>query len=161
MTVTYSDPNYLDGQTVKHALCDYAVGNLNNTGVIRKSTAISRAKITDGLFNTLLAGDKRLDPHYMGEADYEGTGYPMPDDNEGYTAGFDEDTVRSTEQPPLPDNTAKGWGEERFGGSHSGSLNVVFCDTSVHKISYGIDATVFKNLGDINDGEIIPGEAYH
>ncbi len=160
MTVTYSDPNYLDGMLVKHALCDYAAGNLNGTGVIRRGSIVNHSKILDGLTYTLLAGDKRLDVHYLGEPDYEGTGIPMVDDNEGYTAGFDEDTVRSTELPPLPDRTANGWGEERFGSSHSGVFNAVFCDTSVHKISYDIDPSVFKNLGDINDGQVVPSDLF-
>jgi prepilin-type processing-associated H-X9-DG protein len=93
----------------------------------------------------LLAGDKRLNVRYLGEW--------QEDDNEGYTAGFDEDTMRVTTSPPEPDVIDEGTGNLRFGSSHAGTINALFADGSVRSISYEIDASVFAALGNISDGQ--------
>ena len=58
------------------------------------------AEITDGFSHTLLAAEKRLNRSLMGSLDE--TGIPPRDDNEGYTAGWDEDTIRKTGAIPPP-----------------------------------------------------------
>src|SRR5262249_60179921 len=106
------------------------------------------ANLPDGLSNTLLAGDKRLDLVHLGQ--------PQHDDNEGYTAGFDEDTVRRTaleSEPPAPDPRDGFTGGLRFGSSHPGRFNAVFADGSVRSIPYSIDPAGFRRLGDKADGE--------
>ena len=60
----------------------------------------------DGLSNTLLVGEKKLALQYLGQ-------YPA-DDNEGYTAGWNHDTMRYTTLQPRIDH-ATIWGEDRFG----------------------------------------------
>src|SRR5262249_10236613 len=122
-TVTFSDPGYLGGVTLTHALCDYAASNYEGTGVVRQSQPNTTASITDGLSNTLPAGDKRLDWVHLGQ--------PQDDDNEGYTSGFDEDTIRRTameSEPPAPDPSDGFTGGRRFGSSHPGRFNAVFAD---------------------------------
>src|SRR5262249_4885688 len=94
-TVTFSDPEYMSGRSVTHALCDYAASNLDGTGVVRQFTPNRIADITDGTSNTLLLGDKRLNRAHLGQ--------PQEDDDIGYTAGWDNDTVRTTDHPPQPD----------------------------------------------------------
>ena len=82
------------------------------------------ADITDGTSNTLLVGDKRLNLTDLGQH--------QPDDNEGYTAGWDEDTVRQRPRRPGADFRGTGWdGDRRFGSSHTGRFNAVFADGSV------------------------------
>ena len=78
------------------------------------------------------------------------------DDNEGYTCGWDHDSVRFTHLQPMPDSrNGSGWGEQRFGGSHPGRFLAVMCDGSVRGISYSINATTFKYAGVIDDGQVI------
>jgi prepilin-type N-terminal cleavage/methylation domain-containing protein len=123
MTLTYADlyigksPNDL----VTHALCDYAGNNLfNDSGVLRSNVVGSPlrvADITDGTSSTLLIGEKRMNRYYLGQ--------PLrSDDNEGYTGGYDWDTMRSTDKPPIRDSNAptieKGFVE--FGSSHPAGL---------------------------------------
>jgi prepilin-type N-terminal cleavage/methylation domain-containing protein/prepilin-type processing-associated H-X9-DG protein len=140
----YTPP--LNGGMITHYLCDYAVSNLEGTGVVRQYYAHKIGDITDGTSNTLLAGDKRVD---LANAQ---TGNESPDDNEGYTVGFDHDTVRQTSFPPEPNAAFTGTGDDIFGSSHNGVLNTVFCDGSVHQISYQISPLTWSYLGNISDG---------
>jgi prepilin-type N-terminal cleavage/methylation domain-containing protein len=153
-TVTYTD-NYvppLTGGKIKHALCDYAASNKDGTGCVRQVLAIRIAQITDGTSNTLLVSEKRLNLTYLG--------LKQPDDNQGYTAGFNFDTMRKTSRPPLPDYRAQfGDGGGLFGSSHTGGLNAVFADASVHFIPYAVSKRTFSLLGSINDGQV-PGDDY-
>jgi prepilin-type N-terminal cleavage/methylation domain-containing protein/prepilin-type processing-associated H-X9-DG protein len=146
-TVTYRDPHYIDGRELRHALCDYAGSNREGTGAVRRYRGVNSAEIRDGVAHTLLVGDKRLNLSYLGAW--------QEDDNEGYTGGWDEDTIRRTDEPPWPDFHGEGTGDLRFGSSHPGLLNFVFCDGAVHSVLYSIDPKLFERLGDRADGEAI------
>ncbi len=147
-TVTFTDPGYNNDTPTVTALCDYAAGNYEETGVVRYRYPVRLAEVTDGTSNTLLAGDKRLNRARLGQ--------PQDDDDTGYATGFANDTVRYTNLPPLPDyNAAGGDGDWRFGSSHTGIFNTVFVDGSVHSLSYAIDPTVFQNLGNKSDGQVL------
>jgi prepilin-type processing-associated H-X9-DG protein len=148
-TITYPDQYLppLTGGELTHALCDYAASNLEGTGIIRQYKSHKIADVTDGLSNTMILADKRVS--------LQGMGSNQPDDNEGYTVGFDEDTVRRTNSPPQPDLTTEGTGNKLFGSSHPGKFNVLFADGSVHSVVYTIDPLVFSCLGNIADGQAI------
>jgi prepilin-type N-terminal cleavage/methylation domain-containing protein len=153
-TVTYPD-NYsplLTGGELTHALCDYAASNLEGTGCVRQFKAVRLTDITDGTSNTLLAGDKRLNRRHLG--------LPQSDDNEGYTAGFDEDTVRRTDRPPAPDFFGTSTGKKLFGSSHTGVFNIVLADGSVRSLTYGINPTTFRYLGNTSDGQVVDLSGY-
>jgi prepilin-type N-terminal cleavage/methylation domain-containing protein/prepilin-type processing-associated H-X9-DG protein len=148
-TVTYNIPGYLGGIDAKHALCDYAASNLDNTGVVRQFRPTRMADIVDGTSNTCMVGDKRLNLARLGQ--------PQADDNEGYTCGWNEDTVRWTSQRPQPDfiGDPSLYGGKLFGSSHIGRFNMAFADGSVRSISYSISQATFKALGDVADGQVI------
>jgi prepilin-type N-terminal cleavage/methylation domain-containing protein/prepilin-type processing-associated H-X9-DG protein len=147
----YSPP--LTGGPLTHALCDYAASNLEGTGVVRRIYPTTFADITDGTSNTLLVADKRLPIAGLGLGGFA-------DDNEGYTAGFDEDTVRRTDKAPAPDPPRGSSGRKLFGSRHPGRLNAALADGSVRPISYGIDPTIFRYLGNISDGQPITGDDF-
>lgn len=131
--------------TVTRALCDYAGGNRDGTGPLQQMTPLSFSDITDGTSNTLLVGDKRLNVFELGEL--------QDDDNEGYTAGWNEDTIRRTDLPPAADYSSPvGDGEKLFGSSHPSTLNIGLVDGSVIPITYSIDPDVFARLGNREDG---------
>jgi prepilin-type N-terminal cleavage/methylation domain-containing protein/prepilin-type processing-associated H-X9-DG protein len=150
-TVTYKD-NYLpalNGGPVIHALCDYAASNKDGTGVIQQFKPTRIADITDGTSQTLMVGEKRLNLLYLGTK--------QTDDNQGYTAGYNLDTVRKTSRPPAQDYSAPtGDGLSMFGSSHPGRFNALFADGSVRPISYSIDRLTFSLLGNKSDGQVIP-----
>src|SRR5262249_13347768 len=117
-TVTYVD-NYvppLTGGNITHALCDYAASNKDMTGVVQQFTPRRIADITDVTPNTLLLREKRLNLAFLGQA--------AQDDNQGYTAGWNFDTIRKTTRPPAQDYSAPfGDGGGLFGSSHPGGVN--------------------------------------
>ena len=160
MTVTFLDeytPSLTDGGELTHALCDYAASNAENTGVVRQTidgaSPVRMAEITDGASNTLLAGDKAMNLGGFGDS---------PNDNEGYTAGWDEDTIGTTGQQPVRDSSDEDFKpHQRFGSSHAIGINAVFVDGSVHVIPYGIDPVVFGYLGNKSDGEYIDPSNYY
>ncbi|MEZ6129235.1 MAG: DUF1559 domain-containing protein [Planctomycetaceae bacterium] len=148
-TVTTTD-NYtpaLTGSTIKRALCDYAAANRDGSGVVRRFVPRRFRDVTDGTSNTLLVSEKRLNRAFLGQE--------QDDDNEGYTAGWNSDTLRSTEKVPLPDFSGLGDGDDRFGSSHPGAFVAVLTDGSTRHISYSIDSHLFRFIGDISDGEVV------
>jgi prepilin-type N-terminal cleavage/methylation domain-containing protein/prepilin-type processing-associated H-X9-DG protein len=152
-TVTYQN-NYrppISGGKVTHALCDYAASNKNGTGVVQQLLPTSIAQITDGTSNTLLVSEKRLNRAFLGRK--------APDDNQGYTAGWNYDTVRKTSRPPAPDYSAPfGDGGGIFGSSHPNGVNAVLADGSVRAISFAISKRTFSLLGSESDGQPLPSD---
>lgn len=148
-TFTYAEPGYLGGINVKHAQCDYAASNLDGTGAVRQYKPVRIAEITDGMSNTCLLGDKRLNRTRLGT--------PQPDDNEGFTCGWNEDTMRRTTRQPHPDFVGDPtlFGGEMFGSSHPMRLHMALADASVRPIFYTIDTNTFTALGDIGDGQSV------
>ncbi|MCA9138658.1 MAG: DUF1559 domain-containing protein [Planctomycetales bacterium] len=148
-TVTVPD-NYsppLTGGNIKHALIDYAASNRDGSGVVRRFNPRKMRDILDGASTTLLVAEKRLNITFVGS--------PQNDDNEGYTAGWNTDTMRSTVKPPLPDLTGLGDGDDRFGSSHPGLFYIGLADGSCRTVTYSIDEDLFRRLGDIQDGSVI------
>ena len=129
------DPNYAWGIDVNPA-----------TGVSYQRSQVSMAMVRDGSSNTYLVGEKYIDPlHYADGLDGS--------DNSGLYTGYENDNHRSTGWPPRQDTP--GFVQDTrccFGSSHSGTFNVVFCDGSVHGISYSIAHAVHLLLGNRKDG---------
>lgn len=137
-------PPLTDGM-ITHAMSDYAASNRDMTGVVRRYEPIRMAKVTDGTTHTLLVGDKRLNVAVLGQ--------PQDDDNEGYSVGWNEDTIRKTSDPPEPDYAGEGDGEKIFGSSHPGGINAVLVDGSVRSIAFNVDSKVYRAWGSISNGE--------
>jgi prepilin-type N-terminal cleavage/methylation domain-containing protein/prepilin-type processing-associated H-X9-DG protein len=141
---------YAPSGTFGHAVWDYGGSNLDGTGAIAFMFKGNRiTDIKDGSSSTFLAGDSRKNLFFLGQY--------QSDDNEGYTDSWDHDAERYTSEPPLPDLIDPGGsdGQQRFGSSHAVGFNMVFCDGSVHFISYTIDPVSFAALGTIKGGEVI------
>lgn len=141
----------LTGGSIAHALCDYAASNKQGNGIIKRFYTTTIANITDGTSNTLLVADKRLNLAFLGQG--------ASDDNQGYTAGWNNDTIRKTTRPPLPDYRAPtGDGAGLFGSSHVGGINALFADGSVQVITYSISKPTFQLLGNESDGLPLPSD---
>jgi prepilin-type N-terminal cleavage/methylation domain-containing protein len=126
-------------------------------GVIRIAgvATVNFASIVDGTSNTLLVGEKRMNIAFV-------TSECQPDDNDGYTGGFQDDNVRWGAFPPDADfmGPMDTFGTIhphifQFGSSHPGIFQAVFVDGSVHTIQLSINPTMFGYLCSINDGQVV------
>ena len=140
-----------DSRSYKHAKNDYAAANLENNGPIIRSdvgsrTVIRFADVRDGTSNVMLLGEKRMNVAMLKKF--------QANDNEGYTTGWNHDTVRHCDRVPQPDfrfGTAPG--DDRFGSSHPGGLNIALTDGSVRFLIYSVEQVTFSRLGNRADGE--------
>jgi prepilin-type N-terminal cleavage/methylation domain-containing protein len=149
---------YSPSGTFPHTMTDYAAAFCAsaNDGVIQYNPGgpsgvdgTTMPQISDGTSNTLMLGDKCMDLCYLGQF--------QSDDNEGYTAGWDWDSVRPTSAgPPLRDaRWCIGYGQDRFGSSHTAGIQAALADGSVRMISFAISAPTFYALGTRAGGEVL------
>jgi hypothetical protein len=119
------------------------------TGICFQRSQVQVAEITDGLSNTILAGEKNL------PRESYTTGEDRGDDQSMYS-GDDFDTLRwaTVEWLPVNDRGAVS-GEARFGSAHVQGCNLLLCDGSVRFSAYSIDGYVFELLGNRSDGEVV------
>jgi prepilin-type N-terminal cleavage/methylation domain-containing protein len=127
-------------------------------GVSMVHTWLPPAQILDGLSNTYLIGEKYLNPDaYTNGSDWG--------DNECMYGGDDLDMNRwsgnssSGYIPPLQDTPGLTY-YYAFGSAHAGTWQVVFCDGSVHAMSYSIDPEVHRRLTNRLDGQPIDASKF-
>jgi prepilin-type N-terminal cleavage/methylation domain-containing protein len=104
------------------------------------------AQITDGTSKTYLIGEKFIDPNMYFSGRDQG-------DNESVYSGFDNDNTRSTFYVPEADKKIKPTQRRPFGSAHTNVWMMLYCDGSVHDISYELEHEVHKSLGSRNDGK--------
>jgi prepilin-type N-terminal cleavage/methylation domain-containing protein len=118
---------------------DGAVVRRPNGSTTRSISVTLRSGIPDGTSNTVLVGEKRIDPSRVGTT--------QADDDQGYVAGWDWDTIRWGQNAPLQDQNGSVT-HDRFGSRHSAGIHAVFTDGSVHVIRYSVSSnTDPANLG--------------
>ncbi len=125
---------------------------LTERGVSYLRSQVTMADIKDGSSNTYFAAEKNLNPdHYL-------TGIDGADNTSMYQ-GQDWDVQRWTQVDHPPFQDRQGYADwYAFGGPHAGAFQAVFCDGSVHGISYSIEPEVHNRLGDRRDGKPVdPG----
>jgi len=89
---------------------------------------------------------------YLNALNYE-TGLDTADDS-GMYEGCAYDTYRWTTNPPSQDFQGVVT-PEIFGSAHAGASFYVFCDGSVQSVSYSVDPSLHKNLGNVRDGQLV------
>ena len=181
-------PNYSD-TVIGVARSDYAISSGHSTeygagptsldegdspewaqifaGVRRIATGISYCggaarlrEVTDGLSKTYMAGEKKIctDNYTNGVNN---------NDNENMYMGNNADINCYSSSPfgpniDLPPNPDRPGDDSigMWGSAHVDTFIMVFCDGSVHAMSYEIDGTLHRNLGHRNDGQPIGTNEY-
>lgn len=136
------------------------------TGISFRQSMIRVKDITDGTSKTYEVGEKFM------AIDLYGTGNDLSDNEFLYT-GWDNDLYRvalglggSTTQSnvvqdrrtpvfpsgPNPTDTTDKDGQNWWGSAHNNTMNMVFCDGSVHTVPYSIDLAVHQALANRKDG---------
>jgi len=128
--------------------------DVSSTGVIYYHSQTTISSISDGASNTLLIGEKYLNPdNYLDGED--------PADDAGHFEGHGSDVDRWASESNLPMQDRPNYPNYySFGSAHVDGCHFAFCDGSVHPISYAIDAAVYARLGNRKDGEPVSGDVY-
>lgn len=142
---------YLNGGINPWGKIDYA-GNaqlLYGTASSSKLTGITQAipNILDGTSNTVLAGEKALDPRA-----YNTGGWLW--DEPFFAGGGAGGTVRAGSVVIRDAPGIQFW--DQWGAAHPGGGGFLLADGSVRWIGFGIDATVMRALLTPAGGEILP-----
>ena len=127
-------------------------------------SAVAVDQIADGASNTYLAGEKYLATElYEGVmANYEYTDksgvdcaalVSQWDTSIRYACGVKYGVTKTA--TPTQDSPGKINITHGFGSCHAGGFNMVFCDGSVRKVSYGISETVNNNLANRRDNQVV------
>ncbi len=129
-----------------------------NTGIGPWHRLVDMAGVRDGTSNTYLIGEKYLNPD-----DY--TTGTDGGDNQSMYQGTDVDVCRfsrnlhSSYQVPLQDRPGL-TDYQMFGSAHAAGCQFVFCDGSVHSISYSIDPETHRWLSNRKDGQPIDASSF-
>ncbi len=111
----------------------------NGAGAFFANSNVELGRFTDGLSNTIIVGERRLD---LGAVSWVGLVPGVPE--------AAERIVGAADHAP---NDADG-GFEDFASYHPGGINVVLGDGSAHFVASSIDEDVFQALSTINGGEV-------
>jgi prepilin-type N-terminal cleavage/methylation domain-containing protein/prepilin-type processing-associated H-X9-DG protein len=131
------------------------------TGICITHSTVKMADITDGTSNTLMLGEKHVNPdNYLDGQD--------GGDDWTFMSGCQDDICRGCgapedapyyPRPPIQDTPGNAVGSMNFGSAHGNSLNMSTCDGSVHAISYNIEFETFRRLCNREDGLTIDAQA--
>lgn len=155
ITDTPHNVNY-DGVIVR-TNWDIRPGSGETVGPAGTTPPVTFGMIRDGTSNTLVLGEKLLQPSCYSSGDWH--------DDRGWTDGWDPDTVRSTayqfmgDRNVLSGESSRNFGF-RFGSAHPSGMNALLADGSVRHLSFTIDRVVFNRLGNRRDGAAVDGSQF-
>jgi prepilin-type N-terminal cleavage/methylation domain-containing protein/prepilin-type processing-associated H-X9-DG protein len=133
------------GVIVRSNLWVMANGAKETTGFYEP---ITFARIEDGSSNTFVLGEKWLIPSRYDQQ--------SPNDDRGWSDGWDFDTLRSTVCTFQPDKEVD-WADHmglRFGSAHPSGMTTAFADGSVRFLAFDVGLELFNQLAHRDDGEL-------
>lgn len=139
-------PTFRGGPTSMASAAMYS-WHTHYTGISFEHSRVHMAHVHDGATNTLMLGEKHLNPDFYTVA-------WSPGDNESMYNGFNDDNVRPTSEPPGPDQRGT-WLNFSLGSAHPSVFHAAFCDGSVRPLSYTIRVETLRLLGNRRDLQVI------
>ncbi len=144
----------------------------NFDGLSTYRSEVSIAQITDGTSNTMLMGEKYMNPLQYDTGDgcadnnslFQGNdwdtnrwvvGLRLPANNRRPVTEFVIDSNKRAERMPRQDTPGFENCTKRFGSVHSAGFYAAFCDGSVRLVNYDIDEWVYYGYGSRDDGTAI------
>jgi prepilin-type N-terminal cleavage/methylation domain-containing protein len=151
----YLDPargrlGYTSSGTNSGSYTDYAI-NVFVEWAAGTSGSNSRAKlttITDGTSNTILIGEASYNTRWYTDATAPASSWNETWWSGGYGGSGRNGTVCQQDSPNIPVFSNNNWG-----GPYDGGSQFVFCDGSVHTITYGTNLSLYLTP---NDGKTVP-----
>jgi prepilin-type N-terminal cleavage/methylation domain-containing protein/prepilin-type processing-associated H-X9-DG protein len=153
--------SYADGDGQTSFIWNKAWAQSN--GIIITHSTVKMSDISDGASNTLLLGEKMVNPdNYLDGLDGGDDWSDMDgcQDDVCRGCGCASDGAAYFVRTPMPDTPGYGaanGGSLWFGSAHANSLNMSMCDGSVHAISYNITPETFRRLCNRSDGLPLDG----
>jgi prepilin-type N-terminal cleavage/methylation domain-containing protein len=136
---------YDRGPTSRATAPSYTAWNIQMTGVINWRRVVKIKEIPDGLSQTFLVGEKYLNP------DLYFSGIDIGDNQSMYT-GYDCDINRWANTAELLRRDRPGYvSYTNFGSAHPQVCQFVFCDGSVHSLSFTTDGVTLGYLANRKD----------
>jgi prepilin-type N-terminal cleavage/methylation domain-containing protein len=152
----FSTPPIPAGAVGDYAVCIGDDSYQSGAFPLASGVTIQFKDITDGLSNTLMIGDKHVRApasNFGQSADGDLCIYASDHATVGRQAGPRWPLATSpTDSSHLPDSTGAGV----FGSWHTGVVQFVFCDGSVHALSTSTSGTTLGYLANRADGQVIP-----
>ena len=152
-----------------HSTIGYAgcAGTGSNGVLVRQGTGpITLASVTDGLSNTVMAGEKRMKKDRFGKTSDDNESWAEPGwDSEIFRVAAADPDRPPTDRGPSPDilqttcppftGQNEDSGLRQFGSSHPSGANVVMGDGSVRHIRFNPNPTAFQRFCVRNDGAVV------
>lgn len=151
-TAVYQNPD-CDCNHPWKSLAQAPLDNPNNFAgpFTRVGTRVKLAQVTDGLSNTLFFGEVR--PQH---SEHIRNGWANSNNGNGYCSTIiplNYDT--SNDNSPDPCRRSYNWNTEAgFKSPHTGGVNFLLGDGSVHFVAETLDHTIYQYLGGKQDGQV-------
>jgi prepilin-type N-terminal cleavage/methylation domain-containing protein/prepilin-type processing-associated H-X9-DG protein len=138
---------------IKPALSYLAGREAGRYGIFYPTSTTSIAMVKDGTSNTILLGEKSLNPDIYETGGYGTTDNQNAGDIWDAYCGSDIEQTRYNWSPVR--DTAGVDAHNAFGSPHAGGFNAAMGDGSVRQISYGISTAVYELLLNRADGQAV------
>jgi len=130
-------------------------GTFPNERITKYRTFRQFRNISDGLSNTLLAGEKHVNPDHVGELVW-GDGTFFNDDSSAVATRVVGPTAPLASSPTDPTLTSEVVARIRFGSDHtSGICQFARCDGSVQAFTPDTSEIVLGYLANMRDGQVV------
>jgi len=144
---TYRDPDQAGPKSLEEADVYPWPDRQLFDGICYMRSATLPSEVRDGASNTIMLGEKYLNPDWYETSDCWG-------DDEGAFAGQQNDSIRWTTPYWRPHRDQPGLEAiYSFGSAHAPGWHAAFCDGSIRLLSFSLDEELFLRLGNRRDRE--------